>query len=183
LWPRGLRARLLLAFVLVTVLGAAAAAWSSAGSASTALVTSTQRRIIETVTGQIGAVTPQLTYPPDQGALDLLRAAVGPDTLVSYRNLRVADGADIGLVTDALRTAVHAQNRLVTQRITAGSRPWLLVGTPVTITAPDGTRTPSGIEVYSVHDLTDVELEINGLARSSAGTAALAVPLAALLAL
>ena len=49
LWPRGLRARLLLAFVLVTVLGAAAAAWSSAGSASTALVASTQQRTTETI--------------------------------------------------------------------------------------------------------------------------------------
>ncbi len=49
LWPRGLRTRLLVAFVLVTVVGAAAAAWSSAGSASTALVTTTQRRITDTV--------------------------------------------------------------------------------------------------------------------------------------
>ncbi|AHH98949.1 HAMP domain-containing sensor histidine kinase [Kutzneria viridogrisea] len=183
LWPRGLRARLLVAFVLVTVLGAVAAAWSSAGSASTALVTSTQQRLTETIVGQIGAITPQLTYPPDQGALDLLRAAVGTDTLVTYQNLRSVDGADLGLVTDALRTAVHTQNQLVTQRITVNGRPWLLVGTPITITAPDGTRTPSGIEVYTVRDLTDVEQQIDGLAGSAVSTAALAVPLAVLLAL
>ncbi|GAB3962311.1 HAMP domain-containing sensor histidine kinase [Actinoallomurus acanthiterrae] len=183
LWPRGLRARLLVAFVLVTVLGAAAAAWSSAGSASTALVTSTQQRLTETIVDQIGAITPQLTYPPDQGALDRLRAAVGANTLVTYQNLRSVDGARTDLVTDALRTAVRTQNRLVTQRITADGRPWLLVGTPITITAPDGGRVPSGIEVYSVRDLTGVERQIDGLARSAAGTAALALPLAILLAL
>jgi two-component system sensor histidine kinase MtrB len=182
-WPRGLRARLLVAFVLVTVLGAAAAAWSSAASARTALVTSTQERLTETIAGQIGAVTPQLTYPPGQDALDRLRAAVGPDTLVTYRNLRSADGTGAGLVTDALRTAVRAGNRLVTQRITEDGRPWLLVGTPVTITAPDGARTPSGIEVYAVRDLTGVEEQIDGLTRSAAVTAALALPLAVLLAL
>ncbi|MCO5971924.1 sensor histidine kinase [Actinoallomurus soli] len=183
LWPRGLRARLLLTFVLVTVLGAAAAAWSSAGSASTALVTSTQRRLTESIAGQIGAITPQLTYPPDQDALDRLRAAVGPDTLVTYRNLRSADGADTGLVTAALRAAVRTRNRLVTQRISAGGRPWLLVGIPIEITGPDGARTPSGIEVYAVRDLTGVDRQIDGLAWSAAGTAALALPPAVLLAL
>jgi two-component system sensor histidine kinase MtrB len=179
--PRGLRARLLVAFVLVTVLGAGAAAWSGAGSASTALVDSTQQRLTGTVAGQIGAVAPQLTYPPDQATLDRLRSAVGANTLVTYRGLRSGDGAE--LVTAELRAAVRTGNRLVTQRITEDGRPWLLVGTPVMITAPDGTRTPSGIEVYAVHDLTGVEREIDGLTRSSVVTAALALPLAVLLAL
>lgn len=182
-WPRGLRVRLLVAFALVTVLGAAAAAWSSAGSASTALVSSAQQRITETVVGQIRAITPQLTYPPGQDALDRLRAAVGGDTLVTYQDLRSANFTGPDLVTAELRTAVRTRNRLVTQRITVNGTPWLLVGTPITITAPDGTRTPSGIEVYSVHDLTSVEEEINGLTRSAISTAALALPLAVLLAL
>ncbi|TDD70321.1 HAMP domain-containing histidine kinase [Actinomadura darangshiensis] len=183
LWPRGLRARLLVAVVLVTVLGAAAAAWSSARSARNALVTSTQQRLTAAVAGQIGAITPQLTYPPDQGALDRLRAAVGVHTLVTYRGLRSADGTGVEPVTGALRSAVRARNRLVTQRITAQGRPWLLIGTPIVITAPDGARTPSGIEVYTARDLSGVERQVDGLARSAAGTAALALPLAALLAL
>ncbi|MDA3647879.1 HAMP domain-containing histidine kinase [Saccharopolyspora indica] len=182
LWPRGLRARLLAAFALVTVLGAAAAAWSSAGSASTALVTSTEQRLTEAVVGQIAPIAPQLTYPPDQGALDRLRAAVGANALVTYQDLRSADGAGPELVTDALRTAVRVQNRLVTQRITAEGRPWLLVGTPIVITAADGARTPSGIEVYTARDLTDVDRQIDALARQAVITAALALPLAVLLA-
>ncbi|WP_328609733.1 HAMP domain-containing histidine kinase [Amycolatopsis sp. NBC_00345] len=183
LWPRGLRARLLVAFVLVTVLGAAAAAWASARSASTALVTSTQQQLTSAFTGQIAAITPQLTYPPNQGTLDQLRAAVGPDTLVTYQNLRAADGADTDLVTAGLRDAVRGRNRLVTERIVARDTPWLLVGTPMVITAPDGARTPSGIEVYAVRDLTGVEQQIDSLTRSAGITAAVAVPLAVLLAL
>ncbi|KAF4408225.1 sensor histidine kinase [Streptomyces lycii] len=181
--PRGLRARLLVAFVLVTVLGAAAAAWSSAGSARTALVTSTQQRLTEAVTGRIEAVVPELRYPPDRAALDRLRAAVGSNTLVTYEDMRSVGGADTGLVTRELRAAVRSRNALVTQRITAGGRPWLLIGTPVTITAPDGARSPSGIEVYAVRDLAGVERQTDGLTRSAVSTAALALPPAVLLAL
>lgn len=183
LWPRGLRTRLVVAFVLVTVVGAAAAAWASAESASTALVADAQQRIIDTTTTQIAAVTAQLAYPPGQDALDQLRVAVGADTLVTYGNLRSADGADIGLVTAALRDAVRARGRFVAQRITADGRPWLLVGTPVMETAANGSRTPSGIEVYCVRDLTGVQRQVDSLTRSAGITAALALPLAALLAL
>jgi two-component system, OmpR family, sensor histidine kinase MtrB len=181
--PRGLRARLLVAFVLATVLGAAAAAWSSVGSASTALVAATQQGFAATVAGRVGAVTAQLAHPPDRAALDRLRAAVGPDAVVTYRDLRSADGTAPDLVTDALRAAVGTGDRLVTERVEAGDRRWLLVGAPVALTAPDGSRTPSGIEVYAARDLTDVERQIDDLARSAAGTAALVLPAAVLLAL
>ncbi|MFD2422754.1 ATP-binding protein [Amycolatopsis pigmentata] len=180
---RGLRTRLLVTFVLVAVLGATAAAWSSAASASGSLVTASQRQLSETLAGQIGAVTPQLTYPPDQATLDLLRGTVGGDTVVTYRDLRSASGADIELITDAVREAARSQNRLVTQRISAKGTAWLLLGTPVMITAPDGTRTPSGIEVYAVRDLTSVQEQINSLTRTAAVTSALVLPLAVVLAL
>ncbi len=183
LWPRGLRSRLLVAFVLVTVLGAAVAAWSSAGSASAALVTSAEHRLTEAVTGQVAAVAPGLTHPPDQDALEQLRAAVGPNTLVTYEDLRSADGVVPGLITDSLRAAVRTGNRMVTQRIIADGEPWLVMGTPLVITAPDGARTPSGIEVYAARDLSGVEREIDGMVRSAVVTAALALPLAVLLAL
>lgn len=181
LWPRGLRARLVIAFAVVTVLGAGAAAWASARSASNALVTTTQRHLTETITDQIAAIAPQLTYPPDQTTLDRLRGAVGPNTVVTYEHLRSADGA--GPAVDALRADVRARGRLVTQRVVADGTPWLLVGTPVVITAVDGERGPSGIEVYAMRDLTGVEQEIDGLTRSAALTAALALPLAVVLAL
>lgn len=183
LWPRGLRTRLLVAFVLVTMLGAAAAAWSSARTAGSALVAVTQQRLTEDIAGQIAATAPELTYPPNQESLDRLRAAVGANTLVTYRNLRSVDGTATDLVTGALRAAVRTGNRIVVQRVTADGRPWLLVGTPVMVTAPDGVRTPSGVDVYSVRDLTGVEQQIDGLTRSAVVTSGLALPLAALLAL
>ncbi|WP_241483250.1 ATP-binding protein [Nocardiopsis halophila] len=181
--PRGLRPRLVVAFVLVTVLGAAAAAWAGAGSAATALVDGAQERITGEVADRVGAAAPELAYPPDQDALDRLRRDVGPNTLVTYEDMRSADGTGPRLVTDALRGAVRERDRITVQRVAADGRPWLLVGVPLMITAPDGGRTPSGIEVYAVRDLSGVQDQVDALTRAAAGASALALVPAVLLAL
>ncbi|GAB6903352.1 sensor histidine kinase [Kineosporia succinea] len=182
-WPRGLRTRLLAAFVLVTLLGAAASVWAGTRSAGRALVTSSQDQLVRGFSDQIGVVAPTLTYPPDQSALDRLRAAVGADTLVTYRDLRSGSGAGVDVVTDTLRQTVSTRNRMFSQRITAHGRPLLLLGTSIVVTAPDGTRTASGIEVFAVRDLSPVQHEVENLTRASIGAAALVIPLAVLLAL
>ncbi|WP_438939621.1 ATP-binding protein [Catenulispora pinisilvae] len=182
-WPGGLRARLLVAFVLVTVLGAAAVAWSSARSASSALAAGAEQQFVETVTNQITANAAGLTYPPGQSTLDQLASAVGADTTVTYQHLRSTTGPDTDLVTDAVRAAVQHGDSLFVQRIAAQGRPWLIVGTPVMITSTTGARTPSGIQVYAVRDLTGVQRQIDSLTRSEAITTGLALPLAVLLAL
>ncbi|KOX16301.1 HAMP domain-containing sensor histidine kinase [Nocardiopsis sp. NRRL B-16309] len=181
--PRGLRARLLAAFVLVTVLGAAASAWASANAASAALVSSHQQRITDTVAAQVEAAAPHLTYPPDQEALDRLDQAVGGEALVTFGDLASAGAFDTGLVTGEIREAVRHGDEVVAQRITRDDRSWLLVGTPVVTTALDGTRSPSGIEVYALRDLADVEREVDGLTLAAFTTATAALPLSALLAL
>jgi len=182
-WPRGLRARLVVAFVLVAVLGAAAAAWASARSASDALAAGAERQSVETVRSQITSVTAGLTYPPNQSALDQLAATVGADTLVTYQNLRATTGPDTGLVTTAVQAAARGGDALVVQRIVAAGKPWLVVGTPIMITSVSGARSPSGIEVYTVRDLTGVQQQIDGLTRSAALTTGLALPVAVVLAL
>ncbi|MGW9553203.1 ATP-binding protein [Nocardiopsis sp. NPDC055551] len=182
-WPRGLRSRLLAGFALVTVLGSLAATWAITESAGEALVASNQRRISETVSAQIGAVAHEVSHPPDQAALDRLRDSVGTDTLVVFEDLRSVDGTETDLITDGLREAVREGDRVVTQRVVDADRPWLLVGAPVMITAPDGERTPSGIEVYAVRDLSAVQEEVDALVRAAAVAGAAVLLLAALLAL
>ena len=182
-WPRGLRPRLLAGFALVTALGSLAATWAITESAGEALVVSNQRRISETVAGQIGAVTHEVSHPPDRAALDRVRDSVGTDTLVLFEDLRSVDGTETDLITDELREAVRTGDRVVTQRVVDADRPWLLVGAPVMITAPGGERAPSGIEVYTVRDLSAVEEEVDALVRAAALAGAAALLLAALLGL
>ncbi|GAA4535284.1 HAMP domain-containing sensor histidine kinase [Amycolatopsis samaneae] len=179
-WLRGLRVRLILAFVLVTVLGAAVAAWASYASTSTSLVDEAQQRAVTDVRHRVGAITADLTMPPDQATLDRLRTAVGAPAMATYRQLSSSDGMEPGLVTAELRGAVRDRRELVMQRV-AG--PKLIIGTPVLTTALDGTRSPSGIEVYVLRDLAPVQQQMDASARSAALTSALALPLAILLAL
>jgi two-component system, OmpR family, sensor histidine kinase MtrB len=182
-WLSGLRVRLVLAFVLVTVVGAVAAAWASYGSARSSLVSEVQQRAIDDLQRRVGAVATDLTYPPDQEALDRLRSAVGVPALVTYGSSTSAEGTDLGLVTDALREAVRERGELVLQRVTPESGPKLLIGTPIVETAVDGVRQPSGIEVYVVRDLSPTQQQIDASMQAAVWTSALALPLAVLLAL
>ncbi|SFQ71203.1 two-component system, OmpR family, sensor histidine kinase MtrB [Amycolatopsis arida] len=179
----GLRARLVVAFVAVAVLGAATAAWASAASASNSLVAEAQRRISDEVERRVTATAPTMPYPPDQAALDRLRTAVGGPALVTYGALRSAHGAGLDLVPPELRSATAAAHRLLVQRVESGGGPKLLVGTPVMITDLNGRRRPSGVEVYAVRDLGDVQRQVDALTANASRTSALALPVAVLLAL
>ncbi|ASF09374.1 sensor histidine kinase [Nocardia brasiliensis] len=179
-WPRGLRARLLAAFVLVTVIGAAAAAWAGFASARASLTSDAQNSAAAEVAARITAAAPSLTDPPDQQTLDRLRDLVGGRVWVRYGNLTAATGSDRELVTDELRNAVRDSGGLMLQRI---SGPRLLIGTPVMVTGVDGRRTRSGIEVYAVRDLSETQARIADSGRAAILTSLLALPLAAGLAL
>ncbi|MDQ1749083.1 MAG: two-component system, OmpR family, sensor histidine kinase MtrB [Pseudonocardiales bacterium] len=182
-WLRGLRVRLVLTFLLVTMLGASASAWASYGSTRSSLVSTAQRRATDEIQRQIGAVTQDLDFPPAQQALDRLRVAVGGASLVTYRGLVSTGGADLGLVTAEFQHAVQKRNTVVLQRVAAAGGPKLLVGTPVVWTRLDGTRVPSGIDVYAVRDLVPIQQQIDASAEAAERTSALALPLAVLLAL
>ncbi|WP_372440358.1 ATP-binding protein [Prauserella cavernicola] len=173
----------MLAFVLVTVIGAVAAAWASYGSARGSMVDEAQQRATDEIRRRVAAVTADLTYPPDQGALDRLRAAVGAPALVTYGSLSSAEGTGLGLLTGELRAEVRDREALVFQRVTSDEGPRLLVGTPVMRTSVDGARAPSGIEVYAVRDLTPTQQRIDASAEAAVRTSALALPLAIVLAL
>ena len=179
----GLRVRLVLAFVAVAVIGAVAAAWASAASASSSLVQQAQHRIAAQIQRHATAIAPSLTYPPDQETLDRLRARIGGQVLVTYGALRSASGTDLGLITAALRSATAESGGLVLQRVESDTGPKLVVGTPLLITDLNGRQRPSGIEIYAIRDLGDVQRQIDALTANAARTSALAIPIAVLLAL
>lgn len=183
MWLRGLRPRLVVAFVIVTVAGAGLASWASVAAGSAALVASSEQRLGAEFADRIGAVTPQLRFPPDQAALDALHSAVGDDSLVVFGGLESGAGVTSRLLTPELRRAVADGDRVSMQRVVTDGRPWLLLGTPVALTSPDGARRASGIVVYEARDLSDVQSQIDGLVRSAGFTSALSLPLAIVLAL
>lgn len=187
----GLRTRLVLVFVLVAVLGAAAAAWAGTEQAARSLTELTQQQRTQTLVEQVTAAAPQIGYPPNQDDLDLLRAAAGENAAAVYEDEVAASGffAEHSVpVTPStgMRRAVRSvgdDGRTYTERILVDGAAWLIVGAPVMITEPDGRRSPSGVEVYAAQDLTGVEQELTTLTRSAVITAALVLPIAVALAL
>ncbi|WP_235020133.1 sensor histidine kinase [Ruania rhizosphaerae] len=176
-------------FVLIAVLGASAAAWAGAQYASRALTDSSQQQHADALVAQVTAAAPTVEYPPSRDALDQLRAAVGPHALAVYQDAQSASGifiAQDGLITSDLRDAVAnatAPGGTFTQRVMVEDTPWVVIGAPVMLTAPDGTRSPSGVEVYRAQDLSPVDADIDALTRAAIGTSALVLPVAVLLAL
>ncbi|GAA1356322.1 HAMP domain-containing sensor histidine kinase [Catellatospora bangladeshensis] len=181
--PTGLRPRLVLAFALTTVAAASAAAGAGHASARAALLDEVQQRAVAELQRRVGEVATDLAHPPDQAALDRLRAALGPSAQVTYRGLTSAAGPDLGAVTPDLRAAVGERGAVVLERVTTPGGPRLVIGTPVLETLLDGTRRPSGVELFVVRDLTATERQVGASARAALLTSALALPPAALVAL
>jgi two-component system sensor histidine kinase MtrB len=176
----GLRARLLIAFVGIAVVGAGAASWASAWAATSALIASSDRSMLADLVSRATEVAPGVTYPPDQASLDALRAALGDHSMVVFGDLRSEEGDVAAVIGAPLRAAVRSDARPAFQTVIRAGRPWLVAGTPIMVTAPDGTRTRSGVEVYAARDLSDVQADVDELVRYAFLATGLALPVAGL---
>lgn len=182
-WLRGLRPRYVLACVAVALVSGGLSLWASVAAASAALLASTEQRAADELAVRLEDFAPRLTFPPDADALDALRSVAGDDSVVVFGGQEVAGGAVGSLVTPRLRAETARARTVLVERIVSGRRAWLLVGTPVMLTSLDGSRRPSGIQVYRAQDLSTVQEEIDALTRSALLTAALSLPVAIALAL
>jgi two-component system sensor histidine kinase MtrB len=177
---RGLRPRLVVAFMLVALVSGVAAAGVSYVSARNAVLDASQDRVLTTTRDQLDSAARDLRYPFDQAALDGVAVALPRgERLVVYRDLRSPAGEDVPDVPAELRRAVRQQNRLMWQRVERDGRPQLALGSP--LTTLDGR--PSGIEAYLLADLGAQQRQIEDLASSAARTTALSLLVAVVLAL
>ncbi|MCO1579368.1 HAMP domain-containing histidine kinase [Crossiella sp. SN42] len=186
-WARGLRARLVFAFLAVAALGAAAAAGASYVSARTTVLKYAQDQVMVTTKETVSRFAPELSFPPTQATLDQLVSKL-PDSaaVVTYQDLRSRPmGYRLEDFPAELRTAVRTRGTLVFQRglSPGGSSPMFYVGMPVLTKRAGGELEPSGMEVYLARNLGGPAGQISDLAQSAWQTSLLALPLAALLAL
>lgn len=180
---RGLRARLVIGFGAVAVVGVGVASWVGAAAASTALIAFSDQSALDDLVRRTTDVAPGLTFPPDANTLDALRTAVGDDALVVFGGMRSEEGRAAGLLSAQLRETVAHDARPALQTVVDDGRPWVVVGAPVMLTAPDGSRTPSGVEVYAAHDLQAVQAHVDELIGRAFLAAGLALPVAGVVAL
>ena len=178
--PRGLRPRLVLAFVLVALASGLGATAVSYVAARTAVLADAQDAVLERTRDDLNRIAPTLLLPPDQRTLDQINAALPQGGLVVYGRLRSPRDARVAPEVPAeLRRAVAQQDRLLWQRVDGPDGPSIAIGTP--ILTETGQR--SGIEVYLLSSLVPQEQRVEALAASAARTTALSLLAAVALAL
>ncbi|MFF8811102.1 ATP-binding protein [Streptomyces pactum] len=183
----GLRTRLLVAFVLVSLLSAGAATALAYREARTAIVHRAQNAALEEFRDQVEEVARHTEVPPDGPALTRFAEDVADGlrdgVVVARYHDRTASSdpaADQTRVTAELRATVRSDNRLAFQRVEHAGRPWLVAGTPVVY---DRARHASGLEVFAIVSLEPEQQDTAALLRTVRDGVLPVVGVAAVLAL
>ncbi|MDA3644781.1 HAMP domain-containing histidine kinase [Saccharopolyspora indica] len=180
----GLRPRLVLAFAVMTVVGAGAASGASYVSARNTILSAAQDPAMEQMRDQITAYLPQLTAPPDKAQLNALAENVNDgNSIAYYGELRSRHGFRPELLSDEMRREVAEGRGIQFQRIMDDRGvPHLVMGTAVRGSElPDSPDTR--IEVYAAMSLWQQEEAIGELADQAWQVTLVVLPLAVLLAL
>jgi two-component system sensor histidine kinase MtrB len=177
-WLLGLRPRLVVAFVLVSLISGAAVAAASYRQARNIVLEKTQDQFADRTRENLERLSPPPRLPPDQQELERLGDVVGG--LAVYGDLRSSfRPVTLDRVPPQLRRAVRQRDRLVIERIELDGRRYVLAGAELR----DSVGQPTGIEVYGVQDLAPEQATVDRLARSAAVILLLALLPAVLLAL
>ncbi|PSL05386.1 two-component system sensor histidine kinase MtrB [Haloactinopolyspora alba] len=165
-WLIGLRARLMVAFLLVTLGSGMAAAGLSYVSARNALLDESQVQFLTQLRDQVADVVSR-TEPASGGLRTVAEIADRLNVeggVVVYADTAVGDMTTLDRVPARLRTSVRQEGRLAFQRTVESGEPFLYAGTPVT----SDNGTPTGIEVYAAVSLAPQQQRIDALARQAA---------------
>ncbi|MBB4684287.1 sensor histidine kinase [Amycolatopsis jiangsuensis] len=166
----GLRARLLLAFALVSVVTAAAVAGIGYGRARDAIVQRAQDNAAIEMTNQIRQLYPVPTDDAYEGRLATLVDKMNgrSNSARVYLGDRSAGNMPESAITPELRQKV-ASGRVAWQRVDLGGVTFLTLGSQVRITGGSDAESssPSGIEVYELRDFSGEIETIDGLARDA----------------
>ncbi|MER7348251.1 HAMP domain-containing sensor histidine kinase [Streptomyces aurantiacus] len=153
----GLRARLVVAFVLVALVSAVTATALAYRESRTAVLQRKQDAVLTDVRNRVEQAAADFDVPADEVSLTRFAAGIadglGGDAVVvtQYRSLKASSdaSADRTRITPALREAVRTRDRMSFQRVDWRGSPYLVVGTPVTF---DST-TLSGLDVFAITSL------------------------------
>ncbi|MEV0074573.1 HAMP domain-containing sensor histidine kinase [Amycolatopsis sp. NPDC050768] len=186
LWPGwGLRTRLLLAFVLLSVLTTIAVAGFGYRTARNTILTNTQDNAVRELSSRIQLLYPLPVDQPSEGQLDQVAGEIAGRTGNALVTAGGVSGGDLpsSVITDEVKEIV-GRGSIAWQRVDVGGETRLLIGTQLRLTTSRSHETvPSGIEVFVLQPLDAESESIATLARSAWLTGTGAVVLALLLAL
>ncbi|SDK16365.1 two-component system, OmpR family, sensor histidine kinase MtrB [Lentzea albidocapillata subsp. violacea] len=171
---RGLRPRLMAAFLLLTVLGAVGAAGASYATARTLLLEDAQDGFMNPLVQDVRDYAPRLTVPPAQEDLDGFGSYLRGSAVVVYEGLRSASGPDPSFIPAEMRERLRTSRTTLWQRRTDLTEPYVVVGIP--LVRADGT--PTGVEVWSLLYLRGPQTAIDSFSTAAWVGVSLVLPLA-----
>lgn len=188
---RGLRGRLLVAFVLVTAVATLTTGALTFREARTAVLQQGQDTVIKRLRYHVNAIAVGISYPPTRGdlewvAAEVARAEPGQNwrVLATYRELRATSTPQDKFteLTPAMRSAVGSRRAAVFQRVSTDGRSALVVGLPVTLETPS-EHPASGVAVFLTVPQTGEQGYVDALVTAIGRAVVPALGLAVLLAL
>ncbi|WP_405933265.1 sensor histidine kinase [Streptomyces sp. NBC_00827] len=188
---RGLRGRLLVAFVLVAAVATLTTGALTFREARTGVLQQSQDAVIKRLRYHVNAISAGITYPPSQAdlewaATEVARAEPGQNwrVLATYRELRGTSAPEDGFteLTSAMRSAVGSRRAAVFQRVSTDGHSSLVVGMPVTFETPS-EQPASGIAVFLTVPQTGEQGYVDALVTAIGRAVVPALALAVLLAL
>ncbi|WP_078624443.1 sensor histidine kinase [Streptomyces monomycini] len=170
--PRGLRARLVVAFLLVAAVSALTTAALTYREARNAILQRSQDTAIQDLRGQVNSLAPDLAVPPTRAdvdeftrQLDRSGKARDWDVYVRYEGVAENDPSRVRrrvIVPEELRDSVEKRHVTAFQRVDRDGDPWLLIGMPV-MQSQTETRTASPLSVYAQLPLRAEEANVEAL--------------------
>ncbi|WP_182899913.1 cell wall metabolism sensor histidine kinase WalK [Microbispora sp. H10830] len=194
--PTGLRARLVITFLLVAVTASAMVAGLGYQIVRRGLLERAERGAVADVRETLSRITlpigaSDVVWPSDTTVTDedlggVVQALEAPDrtVIVTYGDHRRSNtGARFTMtdVPDQLRW--QAARRLVYQRVLFGDHPWLIVATQIQRATRDGVLRPTGLTAYVFVPLSEEEAVLSRLRAALAQAGGITLVLALTLAL
>jgi len=181
----GLRTRMVITYILISILSAGATAVASYVEARTTILRDSQDPAVDGLKNAVNKLAGAIQMPPSQEALDqlanLLEEDAGGNVVTVFGGRRSLAGPELGEFTTELRREVQVGTSVVWQRVMIDGSPVLTIGMPFLIVT-DEDLTPSGLEIYSSRPMVAEQESVDRMATAQ-WTAIIAVVIAIVFAL
>ena len=163
----GLRPRLVVAFVLIAAISAAAASGAIYIVARRVIENDVTTAVVLPMIDRVHSYN-NLRMPPSQDTVDSIAQVVGSGSIVIYQNMHSKNSTfDLNAITPEFRAEMRTGNQVIWQRIDYRGYPEMIIGIPMLAFQTDATWKPSGLEVYAMVNLDDQQTAVKQLASSA----------------
>jgi two-component system sensor histidine kinase MtrB len=163
----GLRPRLVVAFVLIAAISAAAASGAIYVAARRTIETDATNSVVLPLIDRVKSYAHQ-KLPPNQDTLNSIASYAGTRSVAVYQGMKSKDSTfDLAMITPEMHDAMRTSGDVVWQRINYKGTPAMVIGIPILAWQTDESWKASGLEVYTVTFMGEQQTAVEELATSA----------------